>query len=316
MRSLALALLVFGCSNNTINNNGGDGGSGQPDMATAANVMSLQIGPIPLASGQERTICSTFRLSNTAQIDVVQIDTQLAPGSHHLILYKSMATAERKDIYDCPPLDISNGDIPLYIAETQNDNKLPLPTGVSYQLAAGQMVRLEAHYINATPNAIMGQGNVHLTVGDSSKSYQAADIMFCGSVTPLAQQLGGQGVPPGMSMLPPAFFAVPAGIKIFGLTTHEHKRGSLMTIDKSSSTAAGQNLTMGQPYDNPPFVVYDDNSLLTFNQGEGLRWQCFYNNPDNMTYYFGQSAQSNEMCFLWAYYFPSVGHFISQECWR
>ena len=51
--------------------------------------------------------------------------------------------------------------------------------------------------------------------------------------------------------------------------------------------------------------------------GEGPRWQCSYDNPDQTTYKFGESAQSNEMCFLWAYYFPSVGHFISQtDCWR
>ena len=61
---------------------------------------------------------------------------------------------------------------------------------------------------------------------------------------------------------------------------------------------------------------YDDAHLVTFGPDEGLRWQCFYNNPDNKTIKFGESAESNEMCFLWAYYYPSAGRFISTECMR
>ena len=72
-----------------------------------------------------------------------------------------------------------------------------------------------------------------------------------------------------------------------------------------------------QPYDNPPFNIYGDNNLLTFGANEGLRWDCSYHNTGQMTYYFGQSAENNEMCFFWAYYFPSVGHFLSSnDCWQ
>jgi Copper type II ascorbate-dependent monooxygenase, C-terminal domain len=315
---LLVTLLACACGSSNSNNGGDGGGGGGGDMAipfsgdmTGSTVQSLTIGPINLAAGEERTVCSRFRLPSTSDLDVVQIDATLAPGSHHLILYKSDETTEQKDIYDCPPLD-TNNEVPLYIAETKTNNHLPLPTGVAYHLVAGQMVKLEAHYLNASSNAIVGQGDVQLTIG-APATYQPADIMFCGSVV----QLYTTGVPPGMSSLNPGFYQIPAGIKIFGLTTHQHMRGSLMTIDKSTSSAAGTNLVMGKPYDNPPFVVYDDAHVLSFAAGEGLRWQCFYDNPDQMTYMFGQSAQSNEMCFLWAYYYPSAGRFISQQdCWR
>ena len=286
----------------------------QADLS-GESAIPLGIGPIPLASGQERTVCSRFKLPNTGAIDIVKIDAALAPGSHHLILYKSMATQEKKDLYDCPALDISGGDVPIYIAETQSNNALPLPTGVAYHIDPGQMVRLEAHYINASPNAIMGMGEVHLTLGGPG-TYQKADIMFCGTVTDLDPQFMGMGVPPGAVTLKPGFYKVPDGIKVFGLTTHEHQRGTLMTVDKSSSSAPGTNLTMGTPFDNPPFQIYGDKNLLTFAPGEGFRWQCHYQNDSQNTYYFGQSAVDNEMCFFWAYYYPSVNHFISVECIR
>jgi hypothetical protein len=283
-----------------------------PDLA-GGGLQALNIGPITLGAGEERTVCRTFLLPSNVDIDVTDINATLAPGSHHLILYKSKANAE-KDLYDCQPLDIGGGDVPLYIAETQNDNDLPLPTGVAYQIPAHQMMRLEAHYLNASQQQITGMGTVNLTVGPAG-NYQPADIMFCGSVTSLTQGIG-KGVPPGDTTLPAGFYQPPNGVQVFGLTTHEHKRGSLMVVDKSTGTQAGTNLTMGQPYDNPPFIKYDDAHLLSFGQGEGFRWDCSYHNTSQMTYYFGQSAQDNEMCFFWAYYFPSAGHFISSECWR
>ena len=58
-------------------------------------------------------------------------------------------------------------------------------------------------------------------------------------------------------------------------------------------------------------VVRGDNDLITFAANEGFRWQCHYDNPDQTTIYWGESAADNEMCYFCAYYFPSVGHFIS-----
>lgn len=312
----ALALVLAACTDSGLPTDG-DGGLPPPDLAGAdlapdpTTRTSLTIGPIPLNPAQERTVCSRFRLGAAGAIDVVRIAARLQPGSHHLILYKSTATTERRDLYDCQPLDISKGDVPLFIAETEDNNTLPLPPGVAFHLAADQMVRIEAHYINATPKPITGQGTIDLFVGPPA-TYQPADIMFCGSVAPLY----ATGVPPGKSTLPAAFYRPPDGIKVFGLTTHQHKRGTLMTVDRSTSSAPGENLTMGQPYDNPPFRIWTDPNLLTFGPGEGFRWQCSYDNPTSKTYYFGQSAEDNEMCFLWAYYYPSVGHFITQECLR
>ena len=330
--TLPLALIAFvGCSASGLD---GDHGAGTPDAAVAPpadlatgprgpdlsglSTIELSIGPIPLAPGQETTVCTVMRLPTQVPIDVLQIDAKLAPGSHHLIFYKSSLTQEQPTPTKCNPLDIGFGqampkNVPLYIAETAEMNALPLPTGAAYHIEAGQMVKLEAHYLNATPNAIVGKGSIVLTVAKPGTQYIPADIMFCGSVT----ELYTRGVPPGMSSLTPGFYRPPDGVKVFGLTAHQHKRGTLMTIAKSTGQQdEGQKLVDGAPWDNEPFQRYDDSHLVTFGPNEGLRWQCHYNNPDNKTVKFGESAESNEMCFLWAYYYPSVGHFISTECMR
>ena len=332
---IGLGLLVMsGCGDSGLSTDSGKDGSGgshdagvsapsdltmkaNPDLTGLQN-LSFTIGPISLAPGQERTVCTVFKLTTQAPIDVLQIDSKLLPGSHHLIFYKSNLTDEQTTPFDCQPLDIGFGgkmvkNIPVYISETQAQNALPLPSGVAYHFDAGQMVKIEAHYINATASMLTGKGTVSLTVAPVGQSLIPANIMFCGSVS----QLYFTGVPPGMSQLTPGFFKPPTGTKVFGLTAHQHRRGSLMTISKSTGQQdEGQLLVNGTPWDNEPFVTYDDNHLLTFGPNEGLRWQCNYNNPDNQTIKFGESADSNEMCFLWAYYYPAADHFISQECIR
>jgi len=91
-----------------------------------------------------------------------------------------------------------------------------------------------------------------------------------------------------------------------------------MTLAKSTSASdTGTLVDNGTPYDNPPFVIYNDPNLLTFSATEGIRWQCAYNNTTTQTFTFGQSAVSNEMCFFWGYYYPAADHFLSQQdCWR
>lgn len=315
-------LALFGCSSTGLSpSSGTDAAVPLPPDLLGFSSLKFSIGPIDLVAGEERTVCTVFHLPTTMAIDVVKIDSVLRPGSHHLIIYKSNLTTEQLDPQMCKPLDIGFGpaqpkNIPVYISETQAQNALPLPAGVAYHFEPGQMMKLEAHYLNATSLPIKGQGEIELTVAPPAQKYIPADIMFCGSVL----ELYSPGVPPGLSQLSPGFFAPPAGAKVFGLTAHEHRRGSLMTIAKSSGVnQEGTMLVNGAPWDNEPFVTYDDQHLLSFMPGEGLRWQCSYNNTDpkgTPNVKFGESADSNEMCFFWAYYYPSAGHFISTECIR
>ena len=208
----------------------------EPDLADP-NAISISIGPIMLAAGEERTVCTWTKLPTTTDIDIVRIDGALLPGSHHLIIYKSIE-AENPVPTPCQPLDVGLGggktkNIPLYIAETQSMNNLPLPTGVANHLPAGQMIKMEAHYINSSPNAISAMGTITLTPGVKGQTYIPADIMFCGSVL----ELYTKGVPPGATSLSPGFWVPPKGVKVFGVTTHEHKRGTDMTLAKSTSAA-------------------------------------------------------------------------------
>lgn len=220
---------------------------------------------------------------------------------------------------------MTGGDAPIIIAQ-EATSTLTLPTGVAYHFTAGQMVRIEMHYLNASSSTKSVVGTVTFTPGTPGTSYQAADIMFCGSVL----QLMTSGIPPYTTNAPlnAGFFSGNGNInfqniKVFGMTSHEHWTGKEGQIWKAANSSDASNRVYDNTqWDAPPLKVFDDAHLLTFNPGEGLRWQCSYDTQDAMpqptsAVKFGESARTNEMCFVWFYYFPSAGKFIGPgDCWQ
>ena len=312
---VACASLAAACSssNNAMNPPPG----ATPDLGTAAPApLSAEISIPKIAAGQEMTVCSTVQLKNETDVDIVRLQADLQPGSHHLVLYRSTETVESLDPTPCVPFEgIQQGIVPILIAEIHSTD-IQLPKNVAYHFPPHQMVRIEAHYINVSQADIVGHGKVAMIQGDSGTTYQAADLMLMGSIS----QLSSQGVPPNTQSftLNPGFFS--GGTKIdftkltfFALTGHEHHLGDTVTVAKSASkTDPGTMLYESKSWDNAPMLVFDDAHQLTFGAGEGFRWQCSYNSMDAVpkpttVTMFGQSAVSNEMCFMWAYYYPSIG---------
>jgi hypothetical protein len=156
-------------------------------------------------------------------------------------------------------------------------------------------------------------------------TYQAADIMMCGNQTSLDCNLGN-GLLPGQTTeaLPLGKYTGGTGVdftklNVFAFTTHEHHRGTDVKIWKYTPTSPMSSLLLDNPdWSNPHLQVLDSAHLLTFGAGEGLSWQCTYNTSgDTAKVCFGESAVTDEMCFIWAYYYPSVGRFVSlNDCWN
>jgi hypothetical protein len=301
-------------------------GQGTADLAVGPDLLppgaiTAAIGPIPIGPGDETVQCVTERLSNAVDVDVIRIETSLQKGSHHLVLYLSNDTVEQKTPVTCSSFEgIIHGEQPIFIAESASST-MQLPSEAAYHLAAGQMVRVEAHYLNTTQATIQGMGTVVMTPGAPGKTYQPAGMMFCGS----KNALDSPGLPANAkTTLPVGFYAGSAAVdltkmKVFAFTSHEHHYGTDVKVWKG--TAANKTATQlydNPSWDNPPLMSYSDSNLLTFAAGEGLAWQCSYDTTGaTSTVNWGESAATGEMCFVWAYYYPYVGRFISAfDCWQ
>jgi hypothetical protein len=308
MKYALLALGLIGCGSTESTNNAGTDAGSTTDAAIdapATNTYSVTFGPITVSPGTENTQCITTRLKNAAAVHIGSIHNVLSGGSHHLIVYRVADTEEKLTPYNCQPfsdtLDASKGS-PLMITQKKDDS-FTLPKGVAFTLDPNQMVRLEMHYINAgsTPKEISATSTL-IPIADADFKDEAS-FLFIGtpdiSLPPMTTTTIG-----------PMFFKAPADYadsKFFAITGHEHAYGTNVKVAVTSSAA-----DPGKPvYDIPDFKWDEPRTVqqdppFTIPAGGGFTFSCSYNNTSSSTVTFGESA-TKEMCFFWAYYYPSKG---------
>jgi hypothetical protein len=294
----------------------GNSNPGNPDApAISGDKYELHWGPVTVQPGAENTQCVVVRLANAAPIKVHQMHNVLGPGSHHVIVYRDdMDTAEITTPFDCQPftgaLNPSGMVAPMMITQ-KADDLLTLPDGVAYTLAANQMIRIEMHYINSTDAAITTQATTEFYAAAEASIHDEANILFIG--TPDID------LPAGSTMTINEFFSPSRAqldlstAKFFAITGHTHKLGRDMQVNTAPS-AGGTKTSVYAP---TPFV-WSEPETKTHNpefmvpSAGGFDFKCTYTNPNpsgTPNVKFGESA-NNEMCFFWAYYYPSKGSHV------
>ena len=261
------------------------------------------VGDWTMTPGQEVTKCVRKRLGNVDPIWVTSIQTSLNKGSHHVIVYRSDQDTEILEPENCDPfIETLGGEtIPLIITQVSEET-LTLPPGVAFKFAPHQMIRIEAHYLNYYDEDISAHADVSFKTIAQEDVEHEADMLFYG--TP------DFSIPAGKEHTTPwHFIDVWEDTKVFAVTGHTHQHGTNVEISKS--TSADDEGDFIYPQDTPftwnesPIEQYSP--ALHFSAGEGFRYRCTWKNTSNKSLSFGESA-NQEMCFLWAYYYPSKGY--------
>jgi hypothetical protein len=280
-------------------------GSTEPVKKPAQPAMTLSFPSIPVPAGFEQTQCVVMRLGNTVPLHVGAVHNVLGQASHHLIVYRVNDTVEKTTPFPCKPftdtLDPSKGS-PLMVTQ-KHDDLLTLPSGVAYSLDVNQMIRLEMHYINASASEKNVSATTTMIPISDDDFRDEAGFLFIGNPDI-------QLPPKSETKLGPSFFEIPSelsGVKFFAMTGHEHQFGTNVQVAMStSSTDPGKmvydvpNWTWSEPKTEvfaTPFTVPDSG---------GFTFTCSWNNTSDTQVKFGESA-NDEMCFFWAYYYPSQG---------
>src|SRR6185437_4925737 len=261
---LLLAIPLSGCHS--------AGPGGQPATLHAS------IGPFAIEPGQEKTQCIVYRLDNLEGGYVRTIHADLGDRSHHMSLYKSAATEERRTPFACRGFDsVLDGDQPLFIAqEARTDLAFPDDehgTPVGFEIGPHQMVRLELHYLNTTTSPGVGQGDYVLGTVPLTSAVVPADIGFWGTTD--------IHIPPHAAWKTDVkWVEAPSGTHIFALTTHQHGLGTRMRVwyaDDADDTA-GAPLADCRTWSDPPIHVFSPPLVFGPGHKQGLAYQCEWMN--------------------------------------
>jgi hypothetical protein len=279
---------------------GGSAGSGG-----VAEAFSVKWGPVEVPATTESTQCVMKRLGNTEPISVHEIHNVLGATSHHFIVYRVNDTVERPEPYPCSPFTDTLNDPPLIITQ-RSDDRLTLPDGVAYTIPPNQMLRLELHYINPGVAPQMAEATSTFMRMPTEDVENEADIMFLGdtniSIPPMSE-----------ATLGPTFLQLPSrfnGVSYFAITGHEHQWGTDVYVEVAEDAG-----TPGTPVYDIPLFHWDEPETVTYEppftvpDGGGFKLTCEWNNLSDQRVSFGTSVD-DEMCFIWAYYFPSRGPLV------
>jgi hypothetical protein len=268
-------------------------GAGQPVVAEES------IGPLDVAPGEEKTVCIVKRLDNEEDAVITSLSAELAPGSHHLVAYRTMAATEAPTPAPCRAFaDVtSSGAAPILFANRAH-LAWSFPSGVGLRIAAHQMIRIEAHYINTGSAALAGSAKVSFrgTPVSSAPPWESADVLFWGTTR--------ISIPPhGTSSTGPLFQGGIAGTRVLSITTHEHRLGTRVQVWSSVTEAQrGRVLADDQNWAEPSWRTLDP--PVDFDGASGLSYQCDWSNTTDTQVSFGESALE-EMCFVAGYYYPA-----------
>lgn len=276
---------------------------GGPD--TTGEVLTVTFGPHPVPAGVESTQCVEKKLGNLDPKWISRIHTRLEATSHHLIVYRLPGTEERPEPFPCDPFVDTlrpGSGAPLMVTQIK-DETLELPEGVAFGLDPDQLIRLEMHYVNAGDAESTVSATVEFHVMPEDKFREKADFLFVGNPD--------IDLPPGPSSLHTPWFPLPedlADLKLFAITGHTHQWGTGVIVEALETMAGPARSIYDHPdynWEEPPTDKLDP--ILLMPRGSGFRFTCSWNNLSGERVTFGEGV-NDEMCFFWAYYYPSQGH--------
>jgi hypothetical protein len=287
--------VLSACSGSSTSSSSGDGGP-----TTNPNEQTVAIGPIPVAAGQEETVCIVIPFGATEDVVVNSIDVNLAPGSHHLIVYQS-TVAPTSTPYPCSPFTgIAFGSDVPFVFSGREQLTWTFPQGVGLDVPANTFVKIEAHYINTTSAELQGHGQVtfHTTPKATMGPYKPAGFSFWGTMN--------IDIPPNASASTGVQFqAGVANTHLISISTHQHRLGTgVMAWESEAPGQMGTQIAKDLDWANPSWSLL--NPQYDFNGTNGLSYECNWTNTTSQAITFGESAL-DEMCFVGGYFYPGSG---------
>jgi hypothetical protein len=183
----------------------------------------------------------------------------------------------------------------LFIAQ-QPEASLSYPAGSGLRFEANQVVTIEMHYLNYfSGSATDIGGSVDFDLVPVDPGVEEVELIFTGELS--------LDIPARSETTVRSFHSIPAGARVFALTSHTHQLGVLSTLHRGRGETDPDAVLLheSRSWADPPLDTFEP--PLTFSAGEGLILECHYVNTTDRRVGFG-TGFDDEMCFLWAHFVP------------
>lgn len=270
---------------------------------------------IPVGPGVEITYCYYFKTPNTVPMAIKRWESDMTPGSHHMIMYTSqteLKPAGTVSTSNCGLGASGTTQQPVwtYSAQTaQASIDLPADDGngkaVAQEIQAGQPAFFQMHYFNPSDQEIQVRVTLNAYALDDGTPYvkTAPFITYYSNIE--IPRMAVNHVEP--ANLTETSCNVPAGSKFWLMGTHAHKQAVRTRVYDGPNPSAMVFESMD--WEHPTPRQWQSAPFFEFSSGK-LTYECMYTNlgeNQNDIVYDGDSAADDEMCMAAGYFFPATG---------
>lgn len=266
----------------------------------------VEMQPFTVGPGEEVTKCQVVNVGNAEDFDFSKVSSSMTGGSHHLILYSDASYLAGQVpppegfgdcVMDTPRLFVYGAQEP--------EREASMPTGVAGQLRANTVAILEAHYANASSEAVEARVKVTFEPADpASIDHYAGVMMFADTEFSIPAGAGINGAP---MYSHGATCGFPGDVNVFRIGSHAHKRLEKFEIFHHDMNAPAD---IAKIYENtdwhaPLEITYPDGAPMQVTSTQGFRFTCEWTNETAQAIEFGESVE-DEMCLMGAGYYPRI----------
>jgi hypothetical protein len=279
---------------------GGVGEDGEIDLPPPVHGVQLTVTSRAVPLGTEETLCHYLKLPSQVNLDVNRIQIAVTGGSHHIHVYRPYrGGVDIPDGFEECNFAVDFDHWALVIATQLRTTDWELPEGVAFHLRAGEQLLVQTHFVNVGSLETQGEGKVVMNLHDAVP----------GAIHAHAGALFGQDrdvfVPARSQITKASPCLFPNPITLMAQTGHYHFRGRRFSTYRLENGVRGEEIYHHEGYDDPRFLVYDAGNSPFFASGQGLEWECLWDNPSDLDFEFGPFTDTNEHCNLFAFYYPT-----------
>ena len=282
---------------------------GQISLPPPVSGVQLAITSRPVAQGKEETLCHYLKLPAEADFDVNRIQVAVSGGSHHIHLYRPFnSSLDLPDGFEVCNMAVDFDKWELVVASQLRQVDWELPSGVAFHFHAGEQLLVQTHFVNVGSLETIGEGKVLMNLNAAA----------AGTVTDHAGAIFGQDrdvfVAAHTNPTAAAECVFPKAITLMAQTGHYHFRGRRFATYRWDDGVRGDLIYEYTGYNDPKFDVYDASNAPQFAPGQGLQWECYWENFTDNDYKFGPFTDTNEHCNWFGFYYPTASPDESMTC--
>jgi hypothetical protein len=269
------------------NDSGTSAGADSGDATSARFTATLVTEAFEIPPGEEFFRCQNFENPFGRDMAVLETDSFMTAGSHHLLVFIESGV-RNESLGECSGSEF--GPI-LHLAQ-RSQQRTGYPPGVGRLLSAKTGIRIQIHYLNATPRPI----KTEIAVTVRADMPEAVPLHASG----IFVNAEGIDVKPHSSGSVETRCPVMRDIKVLSMVSHMHRRGVRFTARADD----GQLLYDTNLWSDPePWTFEPPRDLKA---GTWIGVHCDFENESDFSLSYGESANTNEMCILLGTYYPAA----------